>query len=58
MKDEDQSMFFEVVYCYHPTEFDKVGCDGLYIKEVKKIDGVIAIYPDCIDEIIPKKEIE
>jgi hypothetical protein len=37
-KDKEHSIFFEVVVCYHPTEFDKVGCDGMYIEEVKKID--------------------
>jgi len=38
MQDKEFSMFFEIVFCYHPTEYDPIGSDGLYVKEVKKIE--------------------
>ncbi len=36
MSEEDQSTIFEVVCLFHPTDYDKVGHDGLYIKEIRK----------------------
>ena len=24
-----------VEVCYHPTEYDKIGCDGMYVKKVR-----------------------
>ncbi len=35
---ESMSVFFliEVIFSITPTEIDKVGCDGLYVKEIKQ----------------------
>ena len=38
MDDQDRSLYFEVVYCFHPTEYDTIGRDGLYVKSVAKIE--------------------
>jgi len=32
------SMFFEVKMSFRPTKYDKIGCDGVYIKSIKKIN--------------------
>jgi hypothetical protein len=34
--DKEFSMYFEVVCCYHPTEYDPVGEDGVYVKEIHR----------------------
>lgn len=36
MEDKEFSLFFEVVCCYHPTKYDPIGKDGIYVKEVRK----------------------
>jgi hypothetical protein len=39
MQDNDFSFFFEIICCFHPTEYDAVGKDGVYIKEVRKLNS-------------------
>lgn len=37
MKNKEFSMLFEVICSFRPTEYDTVGCDGMYVKEVRRI---------------------
>ena len=54
MEDKDHSFYFEVVCCFHPTDYDPVGRDGLYVKSVAKIEDPATLrariteYEDCI----------
>lgn len=36
-QDEDFSMLFEIVCCFHPTDYDPIGIDGIYVKSVRQI---------------------
>jgi hypothetical protein len=34
-QDEDFSIFVEIICCFHPTDVDSTGEDGVYVKEVR-----------------------
>lgn len=49
MEDKEFSLIFEIICCFHPTEYDPVGCDGLYVKEINRLDiRPIPIAPDAL----------
>jgi hypothetical protein len=39
-KNRIDHIYFDVAYTYHPTRYDKIGKDGIYIKSVTPIDVV------------------
>ncbi len=45
-----------VVYCGRPTELDRTGCDGLYIKEIIITPiGFLRAFPSLLVYVIKQK---
>ena len=36
---KEHKYYVEVTVAYEPTEFDKVGCDGVFVKSVNTLDS-------------------
>ena len=36
--DKSDFIYFELELTYQPTELDSVGCDGMYVKSVRRIE--------------------
>lgn len=41
MEDKNVVVLCKITYCYHPTDFDPIGSDGLYVKSIHKIESEI-----------------
>jgi hypothetical protein len=39
MEDKNTTYYVEVTTSYHPTEKDKVGCEGLYVEHVELLSA-------------------
>ena len=44
MEDKNISVFYKIICCFHPTEYDSSGCDGLYVKSVQKSELIKKLY--------------
>jgi len=45
------TMFMKIVYTNEPTDYDRVGCEGLYIKSCEPVTSHNSDYAKCCEDI-------